>query len=153
MDYQVGDILAELEKDGLTDNTIVWFWSDHGRGLPRAKRWLYDSGIHVPLIVRFPNRKNAGAVDDRLIAFIDFAPTVLSLAGVTIPKHMQGQTFLGDRQAAPRQYVYGARDRMDESPDTIRAVRDQRYKYLRNYDHERPYAQKIAYMDQMPTMQ
>lgn len=153
MDLQVADVLQQLEKDGLSENTIVVFWSDHGRGLPRYKRWLYDSGLHVPMIVRWPGTLEPGSVDDRLVSFIDFAPTVLSLAGVPIPEHMQGQAFLGEQTAADREYVYGARDRMDETYDIIRAVRDQRYKYIRNYEPYKPYAQILSYLELTPTMQ
>ena len=133
MDMQVADILKELEDDGLADDTIVFFWGDHGRGLPRAKRWIYDSGIHVPLIVRWPGRIEPGSVVEDLVSFVDFGPPVLSLAAVDVPSHMQGQPFLGDQKAAPREYIYASRDRMDEAYDLIRAVRDKRYKYIRNY--------------------
>ncbi len=153
LDKEVGRVLRELEEDGLADETVVFFWSDHGRGLPRAKRWIYDSGIRVPLIVRWPGKIKPGTVDDRLISLIDLGPTVLSIAGVPIPEHMQGKPFLGPAAAAPRQYVFAARDRMDESYDIIRAVRDRRFKYIRNYEPYRPYAQRIAYMELMPTMQ
>jgi len=165
MDKQVGDILKQLEDDGLADNTIVWFWGDHGRGLPRGKRWIYDSGIHVPLIIKVPEklRKLAiqdnpdavkpGTVNDELIAFIDFAPTMLSLAGVKIPDHIQGRAFLGSQKARPREYIFAARDRMDEAYDLIRAVRDKRYKYIRNYMPHLTRGQDIEYMNQMPTMQ
>jgi len=165
MDKQVGDILKQLEDDGLAEETIVWFWGDHGRGLPRAKRWLYDSGIHVPLIIRVPEKLRkltmpdnpdalkAGTVNDDLIAFIDFAPTMLSLAGVKIPQHLQGKAFLGSQKAKPRQYIFAARDRMDEAYDIIRAVRDKRYKYIRNYMPYLSRGQDIEYMNEMPTMQ
>ncbi|MFQ6036321.1 MAG: sulfatase-like hydrolase/transferase, partial [Sedimentisphaerales bacterium] len=165
MDKQVGDILRQLEEDGLAEDTIVWFWGDHGRGLPRAKRWVYDSGIHVPLIIRVPdkwrklampdnpNALRPGTVNDDLIAFIDFAPTMLSLAGVKIPEHIQGRAFLGSQKAKPREYIFAARDRMDEAYDIIRAVRDKRYKYIRNYMPHLPRSQDIEYMNQMPTMQ
>jgi uncharacterized sulfatase len=152
MDGQAGKVLADLEADGLADSTIVFFYSDHGRGLTRAKRWVYDSGIHVPLIVRWPGRRAAGSAEARLVSFIDLGPTVLSLAGVPAPKHMQGRPFLGPQAAAPRPYVFAARDRMDETYDCIRAVRDSRYKYIRNYQPEKPYAQPIAYMDKMPML-
>ena len=153
LDKEVGRVLQELEEDGLADETVVFFWSDHGRGLPRAKRWIYDSGIHVPLIVRWPGRIKPGTVDDRLISLIDLGPTVLSIAGVPIPKHMQGRAFLGPAAEEPREYIFAARDRMDESYDIIRAVRDRRFKYIRNYEPYRTYAQRIAYMELMPTMQ
>lgn len=152
MDRQVGKVLQDLADDGLADNTIVFFWGDHGRGLSRGKRWLYDSGIHTPLIIRWPGKLEPGSVRDDLIAFLDFAPTVLSLAGLEVPKYMQGQVFLGEKTAAPRQYVFAARDRMDETYDIIRAVRDKRYKYIRNYRPDLPYSQTIAYMDEMPMM-
>jgi len=165
MDKQVGDILKQLEEGGLADDTIVWFWGDHGRGLPRGKRWIYDSGIRIPLIIRVPKRLRKpampkepdavkqGTVNDDLIAFIDFAPTMLSLAGVEIPKHIQGQAFLGGQKARPRQYIFAARDRMDEAYDLIRAVRDKRYKYIRNYMPYVTRGQDIEYMNRMPTMQ
>lgn len=152
MDKQVAVILKQLEEDGLVDSTVVVFWSDHGRGLPRGKRWLYDSGLHVPLIIRWPGKLNAGTVDDRMVALMDLGPTMLSIAGVEPPKHMHGKPFLGQFESEPRQYVYGARDRMDETYDLIRAVRDKRYKYLRNYLPLRSRGQHIQYMDLMPTM-
>lgn len=152
MDKQVAGILKQLEEDGLTDSTIVVFWSDHGRGLPRGKRWLYDSGLHVPMIIRWPGELKAGTVDDRMVALMDLGPTMLSIAGVKPPAHMHGKPFLGKHEAKPRQYVFGARDRMDETYDLIRAVRDKRYKYLRNYLPLRSRAQHIQYMDLMPTM-
>jgi uncharacterized sulfatase len=152
MDDQVGDILRQLEEDGLADDTIVFFYSDHGRGLPRAKRWIYDSGIHVPLIIRWPGRLEPGSVRDDLVSFVDFGPTVLSIAGVPVPEHMQGRPFLGEQKAEPRDCIFAARDRMDETYDIIRAVRDKRFKYIRNFKPGRPYAQYIDYMEQMPTM-
>lgn len=152
VDYRVGDILAELERQGVAGNTIIFFFSDHGRGLPRAKRWIYDSGIHVPLIIRWPGTIQPGSVREDLVTFLDFAPTVLALAGIGVPSHMQGQVFLGP-SVKPREYVFAARDRMDETYDRIRSVRDRRYKYIRNFHPELPYAQRIAYMELMPTMQ
>ncbi|MCS7254597.1 MAG: sulfatase-like hydrolase/transferase [Armatimonadota bacterium] len=165
MDMRAGEILRELEEDGLTENTIVWFWSDHGVGLPRGKRWVYDSGIRVPLIIRIPeklrkwaypdnpDRIKPGCVIDDLIAFVDFAPTMLSLAGIPVPKHMQGQAFLGPQKSAPRKFIYAARDRMDETYDIIRAVRDKRFKYIRNFAPHLPYAQEVEYAEETPTMQ
>lgn len=152
VDYQVAEIIKQLEEQDLATNTIVFFFGDHGRGLPRSKRWCYDSGAHVPLIVWSPKHLKP-AVREDLVSFIDFAPTVLSLAGVEIPKDFQGQPFLGPEQAAPRKYVYAARDRMDETYDRIRSVRDTRFRYIRNFHPELPYAQRIAYMEEMPTMQ
>jgi uncharacterized sulfatase len=153
MDLRAGDLLRELVEDGLAENTVVLFWGDHGRGLPRAKRWLYDSGIHVPLLVRWPGEIEPGSIRDELVSLIDLGPTLLSIAKVPIPAYMHGQAFLGDQKAKPREYIFAARDRMDETYDIIRAVRDHRYKYIRNFEPEKPYAQHIQYMDQMPTMQ
>ncbi|MGH7129458.1 MAG: sulfatase family protein, partial [Planctomycetaceae bacterium] len=152
MDRQAGEILRRLEEDGLAENTIVFFWGDHGEGLPRGKRWIYDSGIHVPLVVRRPGTIEPGTVRDDLVCFLDLAPTVLSLAGVAPPGSMQGQVILGDDQAPPRQYVFAHRDRMDETYDLIRAARDKRFKYIRNFMPERSYGQNIDYMNLMPTM-
>lgn len=151
-DKRVGEILRQLDDDGLANETIVFFWGDHGRGLPRGKRWLYDSGIRVPLVIRWPGKIAAESVRDDLVCFLDFAPTLLSLAGIARPAHLQGQVFLGDERATEREYIYGARDRMDETFDIIRAVRDKRFKYIRNYRPDLPYAQAISYMDEMPTM-
>jgi arylsulfatase A-like enzyme len=152
MDSIVGEILGKLAEDEVGDETIVIFTTDHGDGLPRAKRWTYDSGIHVPLIVRAADRAAAGTVDGSLVSGVDLAPTILSLAGVDVPTHMQGRIFIGpDRQPEPA-YVFAARDRMDEQPDTVRAVRDRRFKYVRNLHPERPYVLDIAFRDQMPMM-
>ena len=140
MDRWVGEHLQALEDAGEADNTIVVYWSDHGVGLPRAKRWLYDSGMHVPLIVRIPEKYRVdgqgtpGTVSDQLVSLIDLGPTTLNLAGSKMPEHVHGQAFLGSNTPAPRDYVYGARDRMDERYDIIRATRDKRYKYIRNYE-------------------
>jgi N-sulfoglucosamine sulfohydrolase len=151
-DYVVGDVMAWLEKYKLTENTILIVVGDHGRGMPRSKRWLYDSGIKVPLLVRWPAKIKPATVRNDPVCFIDFAPTMLSLAGAEIPARMQGQIFLGEKRAKDRQYIYAARDRMDEVYDRIRAVRDTRYKYIRNFAPELPYAQKISYNEENPTM-
>jgi len=164
MDRQVGELLKQLEADGLAEDTIVWFWSDHGRGLPRGKRWVYDSGTHVPLLIRVPEGLRAaalpakprdlrpGTVNGDLISFVDFAPTTLALAGVEAPEHFQGQAFLGRRPGPSRQFVFASRDRMDETYDLIRSVRDRQFRYVRNFMPHVPYSQNISYMDQMPTM-
>jgi len=149
MDRRVGEIVAQLKEDGLFENTIMVYWSDHGVGLPRAKRWLYDSGMHVPLIVRTPEKWKtlapgaAGSTTDRLVSLMDLGPSMLNLASLAIPEHVQGQPFLGPDQPQARSYVYGARDRMDERYDIIRAVRDQRFKYIRNYEPFKAYYQYI----------
>jgi uncharacterized sulfatase len=151
-DYQVGDVLRWLDEHAVSGRTVVLLFGDHGRGMPREKRWVYDTGIHVSLIVRWPEEVRAGTVRDDLVAFVDFAPTMLALAGVEVPARMQGRVFLGPRRAKPRAYVYAARDRMDETPDRIRAVRDERFEYIRNFHPELPYAQRIAYNEENPTM-
>jgi N-sulfoglucosamine sulfohydrolase len=154
MDRQVEIILEQLEADGLLDSTIIFFYGDHGGMLPREKRELYDTGLRIPLLIRFPGKAMAGTITDELVSFVDFAPTVLSLAGVKIPSYMQGQAFLGPQKAKePRKYVYGARDRMDTEYDMVRAVRDKRFKYLRNYFPELPFVQNIEYRKQIPMMQ
>ncbi|KPK66025.1 MAG: sulfatase, partial [Planctomycetes bacterium SM23_32] len=151
-DAELGELLAQLEEDGLAGNTVVFHWSDHGP-LPRGKRWPYDSGVHVPMIVRWPGRIEPGTVSDRLVSTIDLGPTVLSLAGVDIPAHMQGTAFLGERAGPPRQYVYMSRDRYDESYDMVRAVRDRRYKYILNCRPELPYLLWIPYRNRHPIVQ
>jgi uncharacterized sulfatase len=158
MDKQVGDLFNQLEADGLADNTIVFFFSDHGLGIPRFKRTLYDSGLHVPLIVRFPERfqrlsaVKPGRQTNRLVSFIDFAPTVLSLIGLPVPGYMQGRAFLGDKAGAPREHIFGASSRVDEAYEFSRCVRDKRYKYIRNYMPHLPYIQPSEYPDRAEIM-
>ena len=152
MDRQAGQILQRLNDDGLADNTIVIFWSDHGRGLPRGKRWIYDSGVHIPMIVRWPGRLKAGAVNDELISTQDLPPTVLALAGLQPKDYMHGRIFLGDKKQPAPKMLFFHRDRMDEALEFMRAARDKQFKYIRNFEPERPYAQHIDYMDKMPTL-
>lgn len=151
-DAYVGKLLGQLDEDGLADNTIVFLWSDHGEGLPRAKRWPYDAGIRVPLIVRWPGQVNAGEVSDQLVSLIDLGPTVLSIAGAAMPYHLQGQPFLGPR-TKPREFVYATRDRYDVAYDKVRAVRDHRYKYIRNDYPQNPYLQWIPFSHRHPIFQ
>jgi N-sulfoglucosamine sulfohydrolase len=154
MDYQVGQALAELEAAGLLDSTIVVWYADNGGPLPRQKRLVYDSGLRVPMIIRYPGQWRAGEVDDRLISFVDFKPTLLSLVGIQPPDYVDGQAFEGEYAAAtPRAYIHGAADRFDERYDMIRAVRDDRFKYIRNFQPEKPYYLPVAYREQMPIMQ
>jgi arylsulfatase A-like enzyme len=154
MDRQVGKILTQLEEDGLLDSTIVFWYTDHGGPLPRQKRLLYDSGIHVPLIIRFPDRARAGEIDDQLISFVDFKSTALSLAGIEPPLYVDGRAFLGDYVNTPnRRYVHAAADRFDSEYDMIRAVRDTQFKYLRNFNPGKPYYLPLTYREQMPIMQ
>lgn len=135
----VGQVLDQLEADGLKDSTIVFFYSDHGRGMPRSKSFLFESSTNVPLLIRFPEAfaewapAEPGSATDRIVSFVDFAPTVLSLAGLAAPEHFHGTAFLGARAGPEREFVFGYRDRVDERYEFIRSVRGQRFKYIRNY--------------------
>jgi arylsulfatase A-like enzyme len=154
MDLRVGELLAELERDGLADDTIVIWSTDHGDGLPRAKREIFDSGIRVPMIIRWPDRfrpidAEPGRLDHRLISFVDLAPQILELAGVAIPDVMDGRPFI---DTPPRKYVFAAKDRMDEVSDRQRAVRDDRYKYIRNYAPGSVAAQPLAFRENLLIM-
>lgn len=151
-DEMVGQLLQQLEEDGLVDNTIVFLWSDHGEGLPRSKRWPYDGGIHVPLIVRWPGVLEKGKVSEQLVSMIDLGPTVLSLTGSMCPYHLQGQPFLG-LESKERNYVFATRDRLDEAYDKVRAVRDKRFKYIRNYYPEKPYLLWTSFSHEHPSFQ
>ena len=153
LDQKVGKLLAKLEEDGLADDTVVIFFGDHGRAMVRAKQWCYDSGLHVPLVIRWPKNFPAppqyrpGSVSDQLIAAIDLAATTLAIAGAKRPPKMQGRVFLGPEADPPREYAFGARDRCDETVFRIRTVRDRRYRYLRNFMPERPFLQLNRYKE------
>ncbi|MCP4224539.1 MAG: sulfatase [Actinomycetia bacterium] len=151
-DQRLAELLDELDEDGLTDNTIVVHWSDHGP-LPRGKRWPYDSGIHMPMIVRWPGHITPRHVDDRLVSTMDLGPSILSACGVAIPAHMHGKAFLGGAAGTPRAYVHASRDRHDSAYDRVRAVRDRRWKYLRNYYPQQPYVSWIPFRNAHPIMQ
>tara|TARA_B100001093_G_scaffold498255_1_gene546170 strand:- start:1423 stop:2871 length:1449 start_codon:yes stop_codon:yes gene_type:complete len=154
MDKKVGLIIDQLEKDGLLEKTIIVFYTDHGGPLPRQKRLLYDSGIKVPMIIRYPNKVRAGEVDKRMISFVDFAPTLLSLVEIEPPDYYHGSPFEGIfKSKNERKYIHAAADRFDEYYDQIRAVRDKRYKYLRNYKPDKPYYLPLEYRQKMNTMQ
>lgn len=135
------------------EETIIFFFSDHGDGLPRGKRWVYDSGTRVPLIIRHPDRIEAGTKNGRLVSFVDFGPTVLSIAEVKIPDYVHGVPFLGSQAAASRKYVYFHRDRNDENRETIRAIRNKRFRYVRNYRPNEPYIKPLSYRDRQAIMQ
>jgi len=146
MDSQVGEILGRLEAEGIADNTVVIFIGDNGRCHLRGKCWLYDPGIHVPLIIRWPDRLPSGMVNDDMISMIDISATVLDLAGVELPAYLDGRPILGPR-AGKRDHIFAARDLIDEVMDHIRCVRTKRFKYIRNYNpengyHECEYVQK-----------
>ncbi|NND97993.1 MAG: sulfatase [Pirellulaceae bacterium] len=153
MDKMVGDLLRRLDDDGLTENTLVVFWSDHGMGLPRGKRWIYDTGTLVPMIMRWPNKLDAQKVRNDLVTMIDLAPTMLSVAGIDVPRNMHGRVLIGKAAESEPSYLFFHRDRMDEVYELQRAARDRRWKYIRNYEPEKTYAQRLDYMDAMPTMQ
>ncbi|CAN5339444.1 sulfatase [soil metagenome] len=157
MDAGIGEALAELEKDGLAEDTIVIYNSDHGGVLPRSKRFLYQSGIHCPLIIRFPEKfrhlapagATQGATIDRLVAFIDMPKTWLSLAGAEIPDLMQGTVFLGEGTEPEQPFHFSYRGRMDERMDSVRAVRDKQFLYIRNYMPWAPAGQHLDYLWKM----
>ena len=144
-DKEVGDVIARLEREGILDETVVFFMTDHGISHARGKQFLYDEGIHVPFVIRGPGIA-AGRVRDDLVEHIDMTATSLALAGIEVPKWMQGRDLLAaDYQA--REAVFAARDRCDETVDHIRSVRTKRYKYIRNYLDQRPLLQPNAYKD------
>jgi arylsulfatase A-like enzyme len=159
MDEQVGEIRRRLREDGLADSTILIWTSDHGDGLPRAKRELYDSGIRVPLIVYWPEALRPadvepGSTDEQLVSFVDLAPTILGLAGVEAPDTMVGRVFTGSSPSSPpRSYVYAAKDRIDEVEGRERAVRDARFKYIRNFHAGEPGARRVKFRDHLAMME
>ncbi|MFV2068704.1 MAG: sulfatase, partial [Pirellulales bacterium] len=153
MDKTIGRILTQLQRDGLGDDTIVMFFGDNGRIEPRGIHWLYDTGIHVPMIVYWPKNfpppgnYRPGTVSDELISLIDLTSTTLGFAGIERPLGMQGRVFLGDRLGPPRQYAFSARDRIDETVNRIRSVRGKRYHYIRNYYPDRHFTSLNRYKE------
>lgn len=146
LDALVGVTLDQLEATGQADNTIVMFFGDHGRPHVRNKQWLYEGGLHTPLIIRWPGHLNAGQVRDEMVSLLDFAPTCLDWLGFPIPQRMQGRSF-ADPASPGREYIYAARDRCGEAEDRIRSVRGDRFKYIRNFRPELPYLQRSVYKD------
>ena len=157
-DYFVKDRIDELKQAGLYEDTIIFIWSDHGNGLPRAKRWLYDSGTLSPLLVRVPEKYRTAdqakpdTVDDQLVNFIDLGPTVLNLTGIKTSEHMHGQAFLGSDLSPKRKFIFGARQRIDELYDMVRSVRNERYRYLVNFMPFVPYLPYLEYAEKCNTM-
>lgn len=159
MDAWFAKQLTELKDAGLAEDTIVFFYGDHGSGMPRSKRTPCNSGLHVPLIVHFPEKwkhlappdYKAGGTTDRLVSFVDLAPTLFSIAGIEIPAWIQGKPFAGTKVAEPRKYVFGFRGRMDERTDLVRSARDGRHVYVRNFMPHRPHGQHVGYQLQTPT--
>lgn len=158
MDAQVGELLRELKANGQADSTIIFYYSDHGGVLGRSKRFMFESGLRVPMIVYFPEMYkhlmpgDRGTATDRIVSFVDLAPTVLSLAGIETPDYMQGTAFLGEKQGEPREYSYSFRGRMDERIDLVRSVRSKKYRYVRNYMPHKIYGQYIEYLWRAPSM-
>ncbi|MEA1875555.1 MAG: sulfatase [Bacteroidota bacterium] len=159
MDAWVGEKLKELEELGLSENTIVFYYADHGGVLARSKRYLYDTGTRVPFIVHIPEKfkylfpeENPGVIINRMISFVDLAPTLLSITGITIPGYMQGNAFLGNQETSDPEYVYMFRGRMDERYDMCRSVRDHKYRYIINYMPYRIYGQHLEYLWRAPSI-
>lgn len=158
-DSAAGKLLDELHASGLSESTIVFYWGDHGSGMPRHKRWPSDSGLRVPLVVYIPEafahlRTDdyvVGGETDRPVSFVDFAPTMLSLAGIEPPQWMQGHAFLGHYATPKQPYIYGFRGRMDERVDLVRSVTDGRYVYIKNYMPHLSQGQNVAYQMETPT--
>ncbi len=159
MDSWVGEKLKELEEAGLLENTIVFYYGDHGGVVARSKRYVYESGTRVPFIIRIPEKykylfpeNKVGSKVDRLISFVDLVPTLLSIAGVQIPEYLQGNAFLGKQKTQDPEYAFMFRGRMDERFDMSRAVRDQRFRYIRNYMPYRIYGQHLEYLWKAPSI-
>ena len=154
MDRQMGEIISKLKQQDLYDNSYIFFYSDHGGPFPRHKRAIYETGTKVPLIIKFPNSFMAKEKNNyQMLNFIDFAPTILSIIGLDIPEIYQGKAFLGaEKSRSERKYIFSASDRFDEHPDRIRAVKNKRYKYIRNYNIDKPHALNVAYRNQMALM-
>lgn len=146
MDAYVGTILKRLDDEGLSENTVVIFTSDHGRCMVRDKQFIYDGGIHIPFLMRWPGQLKAGSVNNDLISAIDISATVLQLAGIKPPDYIEGRVLFG-RDAKKRDYIVAARDRMDETVDKMRAVRTKQFKYIKNYMPEKPYMQPNNYKE------
>ena len=161
MDKMVGEKLKLLKEQRLADNTIIFYFGDHGSGMPRSKRWPYFSGINVPLIIHVPEKwkhlassdYKVGGKSDNRVGFVDLAPTLLSIAGKKTPVHMQGHAFMGKHQTSNQEYGYGFRGRMDERYDMVRSVVGENFIYIRNYMPHKPYGQHVSYMFQTPTTQ
>lgn len=152
LDVKVGKVLQRLKDEGLYEETIVFFFVDHGQALHRGKRWLYEQGIRIPLIVRIPEAYRPedfkpGTADEQLLQHIDITATSLALAGIEPADSMQGRVFIGSGAGSEPKFAFSARDRCDETVDRIRCVRDRRWKLIRNFMPERPYSQKNHYKD------
>lgn len=152
LDRQVGALLDQLRDDSLMDQTVIFFYGDHGGPFPRHKRSLYETGIKVPLTVRFPDGRREGERDSTFVSFIDFGPTALSLAGISPPETMQGRPFLGEYAVDMPSHIFAASDRFDEKYDRKRSVRSGNWKYIRNFYPEKPYDIGVSYRLNIPMM-
>ena len=150
LDKEVGQLLKDLEAKNLLENTIIFFWSDHGGNLLRQKRAVGNSGLHVPLIIRYPNKYKAGEVENALVSLMDLGPTVMSLLDIKPPKHTDGQAFAGRYKKEPRDYIFGSADRFDESTDMQRSVLDGRFVYIKNFMTELPLIFRNKYREKVP---
>ena len=150
MDRQVGEIINDLKQNDLLDSTIIFFWSDHGGSLLRQKRAVGNSGLNVPLIIRFPDGYRSGETDDRIVSLMDLGPTTMSLLGIKPPLFLDGKPFLGKYNSKPRTYAFGSADRFDESTDMQRSVIDGRYVYIKNFMPQLPLIYKNKYREQIP---
>ncbi|CAI8170742.1 MAG: Arylsulfatase [Bacteroidota bacterium] len=151
MDNEIGKLIAELKAQGLYENSYIFFYSDHGGPFPRHKRAIYDSGIRVPLMIKLPKSEKAGTRNDDLWSFVDLAPTVLDLAKITLPSYLQGKSILNNKTKA-REYLVAAADRFDGQVDRIRAIKNKRFKLIRNYNVSLPHALDVNYRKQVPMM-
>jgi len=153
MDREFGRLMERLRAEGLDKDTIVVFTADNGTGLPRAKRAIYDSGIHMPLLVRYPDGRGAGTETAELVSFVDFAPSFLALAGVPRPAFIQGRDFLSATPDPAPAMVFAAADRHDNVMGRYKTVRTDRLAYVRNFMPEKPFFEHLTFRDQMPSMQ
>ncbi|HCI54524.1 MAG TPA: sulfatase, partial [Bacteroidales bacterium] len=160
MDAEVGAFLRELDSLGLAENTIVFYYGDNGGVLARSKRFVYETGTQIPLIIRIPEKykylypaKKPGQKIDRLVNFVDLVPTILSIIGIPVPDYIQGKAFLGRQKSDDPQYTFMTRQRMDERYDNVRAVRDKQYRYIRNYMPFRITMQHVDYLFNAPSAQ
>lgn len=153
MDSDLGEIISQLKKDGVYDNSYIFFFSDHGGLMPWTKREILERGTHIPFMVKYPKGKNRGKVNNELINSVDFAPTVLSIAGIEPPKHMQGQAFIGKYKSQTKNnYVYAARDRFNIKYDRVRSVSDGTFRYVFNFETKKPKYMDLRFRKGIRTM-
>lgn len=150
LDKEIGLLLKQLESDKVLNSSVIFFWSDHGGNLLRQKRAVGDSGLHVPLIIRYPDGYRAGETENRLVSLMDLGPTVMSLIGIKPPIYMDGKAFAGAYEESPRKFIYGTADRFDESTDMQRSVLDGRFVYIKNFIPEIPLIYRNKYREQIP---